>query len=97
MTEYQDYLGRWHVANFDHVGQNSTAWYLPARVLGMSISDYVNMLLNEYHVIPIKWAEYDNGFDPVFFFRWPDYKTAHSFLLRVNREARKKNFCIDWK
>lgn len=97
MTEYESPTG-WYIGNYSHVGQGSNAWYLPARVLGMDICDYVNMLLNEYHVIPVSWMEYPDRptWRGLFLFKWPDYKTAHSFLLRVNKAARDKQFYLEW-
>jgi hypothetical protein len=97
LTEFQTATGAWECGCSTHLEQNSAAWFLPARALGISIEDYIHLLIDKYHIIPISYTEYpDKDWPSFFYFKWPDYNTMHSFVLYVNREAKKRNFFIDW-
>lgn len=94
MDEFESPTG-WHVSAFNCVGPNQNYWFWPARVLGISVPEFVHLLIKEYHIIPISYTIYDNGWQPLFLWHWPNYQTAHSFLLRINREARNKHFYVE--
>lgn len=93
ITEFQSAgTGKWHCGNFKHLDQNSAAWYLPARVLGLDLCDYIDLLINKYHVTPRIWDE-SKGF---FLGDWPDYRTIHSFVIYINKVAKQKGYYINW-
>ena len=95
LNDFQADSGNWHIVCVDQVGKIGNAWYFPARVLGISISDFILLLKEKYNANLIEWTEYDNSSKPPFlYYNWTSYKDVHKFVLDVNREARMKNFLI---
>ena len=48
-SEWKDYNDNWHVADVSDLAHDSAAWWIPARILGLSLEDFVMLLINEYH------------------------------------------------
>lgn len=93
-SEWQSPTGRWFVDDTSDLANDSAAWWIPARILGLSLVDYVNLLINEYHATIDKWCPDSNDGKSLLLFHWDKYADAHRYLLYINRIARNKNWTI---
>lgn len=86
-TSFQSPSGRWCVGDFSAVGKMSNAWWLPARMMNMELTDYVLFLIKHKasHII------FD---DKTLLFSFDNYADAHAWELLLNREAKKHNFRV---
>lgn len=91
-SEWQDGVGRWHVADTASVGTGSSAWWQVPAIFDMSYEAFIHMLVDKYHVDHMEYF-----IDPnllVFCWDAEHYNYAHKYLLDVNRIARNKQFKI---
>lgn len=84
---------KWYVADTSDLANDSAAWWIPARILGLSLEDYILILINEYHA-EIKWFPDSNNGKSLLVFSFVNYSDAHKYLLYINRIARNKNWSI---
>lgn len=85
---------RWHVADISDLAHDSAGWWIPARMLEISLEDFVLMLVNEYHARIDAWLPQGNEGKSLLLFSWKDYNDAHRYFLDMNRIARNKNWTI---
>lgn len=85
---------KWYVADVSDLANDSSAWWHPARMLGLSLEDYIMLLINEYHATIVKWCPESNNNKSLLIFNWDKYSDAHRYLLDINRNARNKNWTI---
>ena len=93
-TEWKNSSGSWYVADTSDLAHDSAAWWIPARIFGLSLEDYITMLVNEYHATIVGWYPESNNGKSLLVFCWRNYSDAHHYLLDVNRTARQKNWTI---
>ena len=48
--------GKWYIADTSDLGNDSAAWWIPARIIGISLTDYILLLQNEYHAVIDKYC-----------------------------------------
>ncbi|HAH17785.1 MAG TPA: hypothetical protein DCL29_02020 [Eubacterium sp.] len=96
VTEWQSSSGKWYVADTSDLAKDSSAWWHPARMLGISLTDYISLLINEYHADIDAWFPESNNGKSLLLFSWKseNYKYAHKYTLDINRIARNKNWSI---
>lgn len=94
--EWQDVLGDWWVADTSNLGGGSACWWVPARILGISLTDYILLLKDEYHASRFKFINYPEGDkrNSLLLFSFKNHQDAHRYLLYINRIARNKKFFI---
>lgn len=89
-SEWEDLAGRWYVNGTSNIMNGSGAWWIPARILNISLTDFVKLLVDEYHVSHLFYSiKHD-----VLIFSWDNYKDAHRWLLYINRIAKSKQVMI---
>lgn len=93
-SEWTDASRKWHVADTSDLANDSAAWWIPARILGLSLVDFVLLLKNEYNANIIGWYPDSNNGKSLLLFNWDNYNDAHRYLLYINRIARNKNWSI---
>ena len=86
MSEWE-ICGKWYCNCTDKLGTISAQWWFPMRLLNLSISDFVNLLLSYEAVID----SYEND---LLIYHFNSYKDCHSFVLYVNRMAKKYKILI---
>lgn len=81
--------GRWHVNDVKNLSGRSAKWYAPMRILGISVEEYVDLLLNTFH------AEGMYYYAPTDYlaFHFTKEKDAKAFCSYVNKIARHSNYC----
>jgi len=87
MSEYEDFKGMIHIQFDDLVGTGCN-WFAPARVLKMSIPDFIMMLKTEYEA---NLTVYKNEDGSVKFiaYCWTSLTMARKFKNRINKIARE--------
>ncbi len=80
---------RWHVNDVKNLGGRSGKWYVPMRILNLSIEDYINLLLNKFNA---KGLSYYEPTDYLSFYFLTE-REAKTFCSYVNKFARQNNYC----
>ena len=79
-----------HCNCISNLGQDSAAWYLPARILDLTPAQFIELLIT-------KFKPDDFYFNPKTCFccwSWKDQSKMRLYKNWLNAEARKKNFQI---
>lgn len=89
-VEWQSPTGYWHCNDTSDLIGPGSKWWTPARMLGISLTDFVNLLINDYKVDRISYSIEHN----VLLYSWDktNYGNMHKFVLWINRESRKRNY-----
>ena len=79
---------RWYVNDVKNLCGRSAKWYTPMRILGISVEEYINLLLNTFH------AEGMYYYAPTDYlsFYFVKEKDAKAFCSYVNKKARTLNY-----
>lgn len=93
-TEWRSPSGKYHVADISDLANDSAAWWIPARMLGLSLENYVTMLIDKYHATIDGWYPESNNGKSLLNFSFEKYSDAHQYYLDMNRIARNKNWTI---
>lgn len=92
-SEWQ--IGRkWYVADVSDLANNSSAWWIPARLLNLSLEDYITLLVDKYNATIDKWCPDNNDGKSLLIFSWYNYTDAHRYKLDMNRIARNQKWTI---
>lgn len=89
--EWQSPSGAWYCNDTSEIGRSQAGlWWTPARMLGISLDEYVNMLITKFKVSSISYNEEKN----VLVYSWEKQSDMRKFKNWLNAEARKQNFII---
>lgn len=90
LEEWQGASGVWYCEHTSSFPANVEKWVVPARVLNMSVDDFLRMLIKDFKpdVITVKK---DGSFVS---WGWSKQSEMRKFKNFINSEARKKNFQI---
>lgn len=82
--------GRYHTNDCTDLKSIRGLWWVPARMLGISPAEYVELLVTRFKVDHITYlAEAD-----VLIYSWDTLQGARNFKNWLNAEARKRNFTL---
>lgn len=84
-TEWQSSSGRWYANCVDDLANVSGKWWVPARILNLSLTDYIFLLKDTFKATVVKY----NKDTDVLIFYWDNYNDAHKYVLYINKEAKK--------
>lgn len=87
MTHW-DINGHWYVNDVKNLAGRSAKWYVPMRILDLTVDDYISLLLR-FHAQGIYYFEQTDYLN-FYFVKEAD---ARNFCSFVNKEARRKNYC----
>ena len=85
---YWDISGYYYCNDVQNIGGKSCKWYVPMRILGLSIEEYINLLMNTFHAHGFKYCEKTDCLN--FYFKTE--KDVKSFCAYVNRKAKLSNY-----
>ena len=79
-----------HVYKVDEWQSPTGKWWVPARMLGMSLTDYILLLKDEFK------ADIESYYEPtdVLLFSWKKQTDCHRYVLWINAVARKANYIV---
>lgn len=87
-TEWES-NGKWHCNDVSDLGHGSGYWWHPARMLNISLTDYVLLLKDKFHAVNFKFPNQN-----ILLWEWQSYSDCHKFTLFINTEARKRKYFI---
>ena len=89
-SEWQGGSGNWYCNDVADLGGQSGLWWVPAIMLEMTPSEYVQWLADNYHPDHISFDE------KTLVYSWAKehYALMHKFLLYINKISRNKNFLV---
>lgn len=90
LTEWQSPAKHWYVADTT----TWTKWWVVPRMLGLELTDYIEMLIKQYHATIVNFVEYEDKRNSLLIFSFEKYQDAHQYLLDMNRIARNKKFYV---
>lgn len=85
---------KWYVADVSDLANDSAAWWIPARLLNLSLEDYIILLTDKYNATIDKWCPDSNNGKSLLIFSWKNYSDAHRYKLDMNRIARNQKWTI---
>ena len=80
----------WYCEHTSSYPQGVQKWVVPARILGLSVDDFLKMLIKDFKPDVITVKE-DGSFVS---WGWSKQSEMRKFKNFINSEARKKNFQI---
>ena len=88
VSQWQGGSGKWYCNDITDLAGPSAKWWMPARMLGISLCDYILLLKNQFKVSEMIYNEERD----VLIFSWDNQTDCHKYVLYINRESRKRNF-----
>lgn len=89
-SEWQSPTGKWYCNDVKDLAGISGKWWVPARMLGLTLEEYILMLKNEYNVTTMSYYMPTD----CLIFSWDSYADCHRFKLYINRVARNKKYMV---
>lgn len=93
MTEWQGASGLWYCNDVTELNNNSSSWWIPARVLGITPAQLIKVLKEQYNATVRSYDEKTNHV----VYSWVKQSDMRKFKNYVNAQARKKNFIVGRK
>lgn len=90
VEQWESPSGRFLCNDVKDLGGISGKWWVPARMLGLSLTDYILLLKDNFN------ADIESYYEPtdVLLFSWKKKEDCHKYVLYINSIARKKNFQV---
>lgn len=89
-TEWTDGCGNWLCNDLSDLQSIRSLWWAPARMLNLSPSDFVEMLIKDFKPDRIKYFEEAD----VLVYSWKSQAKMRVFKNWLNAQARKYNYII---
>lgn len=89
LTEWQSGSDRWYCADVTNAKKGSADWWHGARVLNISPVEFVQLLVDKFHVNHMDYNRAKN----VLLYSWDKKEDCHKFVLYINRLAKERNYC----
>lgn len=88
-TEWESVTG-WHCGDISDLAHGSNYWWIPARLLNISVTDYILLLKDKFKAKNFYYSKDKN----VLLWTWESYNDCHQFCLYINKIAKNKKFFI---
>ena len=86
--EWQSPTGQWLCGDVSAPAANSNTWWYPANILGISVEEYVKILVSKYHAVDLR---YETKYD-VLIFRFNSLADCRKYKNDINKKAREIKF-----
>ncbi|AXF52278.1 MAG: hypothetical protein [Caudoviricetes sp.] len=86
VSEWKSATGDYHCGDVSDLGNNSNAWWIPCRILGISPEEYVKMLVEQFKVDYLRYEKDSN----VLFFSWKTQSSMRKYKTFINKKAKEK-------
>ena len=85
--------GHWSCISIKDVGKIGNQWWTPARALGMELTDYIKMIIRDFHPDNISFSTIpENG---LLLFSWNKQEDMRKFKNWINKKFRDLQFYVD--
>ena len=89
-TEWE-ICGNWYCNDTEELGTSIAGkWWVPARILEITLTDYVKMLIDDFKVDKISY----NKEADVLIFSWKSQAAMRKYKNWINAQARNKRYYI---
>lgn len=88
-TEWEN-NNMWYCNDTSDVSSIRFEWWVPARMLGISPAEYVQLIITQFHPDRIKYNEERN----VLVYCWKNINDMRKFKNWLNAQARKYNYIV---
>ena len=82
--------GAWYCNDTSDLCSIRALWWVPARMLGISPAEYVQLLIDRFHPDRIRYFEETD----VLIYSWKRIDDMRKFKNWLNAEARKRNYIV---
>lgn len=89
-ADFQSGSGRWYT-NDPFLKGDVGEWWLPARLLNISLEDFILKIKNDFKADRIVYCKETD----CLVYSWTNYNDCHKFTLWINRMARNGNWEIE--
>ena len=86
-SSWQSPTGYWYCNDTSNLAAGSGEWWIPARILGISPADFIELLVKDFKPDHI-------SFNKILIFSWKDQSKMRAYKNWINAQARKVNFQI---
>ena len=84
------FINKWRVNDVNNLAGISAKWYVPMRLLDLSIEEYIHLLVEKFNVCGLRYYEPTNYLS----FYFNKESNAKKFCNYINKIAKQKNFYI---
>ena len=85
--EWQSGSGKWYCNDTSDLTSARALWYTPARMLNISLEEFVKMLINDFQVDYIE-------FNKILIYSWDSQAKMRVFKNWINKKAREGKWII---
>lgn len=89
-SEWQSSSGLWYCNDTSDLAGIAGKWWVPARMLGLSLTDYILLLKDQFNATIVSY----NPDTDILIYHWKKYADCHRFLLWINSVARKAKYMV---
>lgn len=80
--------GLYYCNDVNNLCGRSAKWYTPMRILGLSVDEYINLLVDTFHASNIKYFDKTD----CLIFSFNTEKEAKTFCAYVNKKAKSSKY-----
>lgn len=88
-TEWEQ-NGKWYAGDVSDLANGSNYWWIPARMLNISLTDYILLLRDQFNAYNFRYY-YDSN---LLLWDWKSQSDCHRFTLFINNNSKKLKFFI---
>lgn len=89
-SEWSNTNGRWFCGDVEDLANDSNAWWIPCRILGIAPTDFILLLKDTFHASNFSYNINAN----VLIFSWDKQSDMRKYKNWINDKARKANYII---
>ena len=90
VEDWQGGSGKWYCNDIHDLTGSSAKWWAAARLLNISLTDYILLLKNDFNATIGKY----NRETDYLHIQWDNYTDCHRYVLFINKKAREKHFMV---
>jgi len=94
VEEWQSPTGMWHAGDQSDLAHDSNLWYIPARLLGLSLEEWILKLKNEFNATDFVFYPNANNGKSLLTYTWKNYADCHRYVLWINKQARNNHWAF---
>lgn len=90
VSNWKSGSGRWYCNDVTDLAGISAKWWVPARFLNLSLTDYILLLKDKFNATIVQYY----GPTDVLIFYWDNYEDCNKYTKWINAEARRANIML---
>ena len=82
----------WYTGDQSDLAHNSNLWYIPPRLLGIPLTDWIIKLKEEFNATILGFNPDSNNGKSLLSVGWKNYNDCHRYTLWINKQARENHW-----